>query len=270
MAYGKSIDILWSLDQLVNCLRPFALAAEADLVFESENNEIGISDFPQDLFTTLVTLIGRMISLATPGQSIKVRAGLCCDHKDPFLRVCLGYEGTPTSDFEWLLPVKEISKDKSLDASLPEQEKNFLLPVFYKEVRKHLQFHFSKPDILMHLLSPQNGKAAAFLGEVNKCIEANISDDKFDANSLSRLMHVSRIQLYRKLKPLIKQSPADYIRSLRLQRAKELLETTDLRVSEVAFQTGFQSPSHFTQVFIQNYGVRPSLFSRRTKRVTNG
>jgi len=267
MAHGKSIDILWSLNQFINSLRPFALAANVDLVFDCENNDLGISDFPKDLFTNLVTSIARMISSAKPGQSIKVTAGLSCDHKSPTLYVHLECDG---NDFEWLLPVNDLSKDENPDATLPTQEKIFLLPVFYKEARKHLQFHFSKPDILIDLLSSQNGKAAAFLAEVNKCIEANISDDRFDANSLSRLMHVSRIQLYRKLKPLIKQSPADYIRSLRLQRAKELLETTDLRVSEVAFQTGFQSPSHFTQVFIQNYGVRPSLFSRSTRHVTNG
>lgn len=78
-----------------------------------------------------------------------------------------------------------------------------------------------------------------------------------------------RTQLYRKLQPIIRQAPGCYIQTLRIQKAKELLETTDMRVGEVAFKTGFQTPSHFTRIFIKHYGVRPSLFCRQTKNVTN-
>jgi transcriptional regulator GlxA family with amidase domain len=49
---------------------------------------------------------------------------------------------------------------------------------------------------------------------------------------------------------------------MRLQRAKELLETTDLTVSEIAFKTGFQTASHFTKIFQKQYGILPSVFRR--------
>ena len=290
MASGKSVDILSTLHQLVDSLKPFADAKEVRLSFHSEENEVGIGYLPRDLLSGLMMLITRLIDFSKPGNSIKLSAELLHCNGDASLQVSLTSEGISAEDltivrgdcrtfladllsegnsFEWLLPVEELAAQRNQKINLKIEEPVFSLPVFYKELRKHLQFHFSKPDKLMELLSRQNERAAAFLKEVNECILANISDDKFDANKLSRLMHMSRIQLYRRLKPLIKQSPADYIRSVRLQKAKELLETTDLRVGEVAFRTGFQSPSHFTQVFIQNYGVRPSLFSRKARKVTN-
>jgi AraC-like DNA-binding protein len=290
MASEKSIDILRTLYQLVDSLKPFADAEEVNLRFHSEENRVGIGYLPSDLLMGLMILVVRMIDFSRAGHSIQISAELIHCNGDATLRVMLKNEKISTRDltkikdncksfladlrvegnsFEWLLPVKEFAEHGDQKTNLKTEEPVFSLPVFYKELRKHLQFHFSKPDKLMELLSRQNERAATFLKEVNQCILTNISDDKFDANRLSRLMHMSRIQLYRRLKPLIKQSPADYIRSLRLQKAKELLETTDLRVGEVAFQTGFQSPSHFTQVFIQNYGVRPSLFSRKARKVTN-
>ena len=97
-----------------------------------------------------------------------------------------------------------------------------------------------------------------------------MEEDGFDTNRLSEEMHLSRAQLFRRLKPLIRQAPGSYIKTVRLEKAKELLETTDLRVGEVAFKTGFQTQSHFTRVFIQHYGVKPSLFCRYNQNATNG
>jgi transcriptional regulator GlxA family with amidase domain len=75
---------------------------------------------------------------------------------------------------------------------------------------------------------------------------------------------LSRTQLFRRIKSLIKQAPAHYIKTIRLQRAKELLEATDCTVSEIAFKTGFQTISHLTKVFKKQYGTAPSVF-RLTK-----
>jgi transcriptional regulator GlxA family with amidase domain len=71
------------------------------------------------------------------------------------------------------------------------------------------------------------------------------------------------------LKSLIQQAPANYIKIIRLQKAKELLETTDLTVGEVVFRTGFQTLSHFTHIFQKQYGVLPSVFRRSNISATN-
>jgi transcriptional regulator GlxA family with amidase domain len=97
----------------------------------------------------------------------------------------------------------------------------------------------------------------------------HLHQEGFDATALSREMAMSRAQLFRKLKPIISQPPASYIKAIRLQKAKELLETSDLTVSEVAYKTGFKTPSHFTKVFTEKFGLRPSVFATATVHATN-
>lgn len=143
------------------------------------------------------------------------------------------------------------------------------IPDYYAEIRKRLRSHFTKSDNLVETLSKSNPREAAFLKKVNELIEANIESNQFDANHLSELMNMSRTQLFRRLKPIIRQSPGSYIRMIKLQKAKQLFESTDLRISEVAYRTGFETASHFTKVFTKQYGVKPSLFCRKKENATN-
>lgn len=140
---------------------------------------------------------------------------------------------------------------------------------FYLEIQNRLRSHFNKAENLLDALKG-NPAEAAFLKRVNNVIENNIAQPQLDVNKLAALMNMSRTQLFRKLKPIIRQSPSGYIRSLRLQRAKELLENSDYRVSEVAFLTGFETPSNFTKVFVKAFGVKPSALSRHKPDDTNG
>ena len=168
----------------------------------------------------------------------------------------------------------EIEVDLHLEQSIvavPEERVNGpnYIPDYYAEIRKRLRSHFTKSDNLVETLSRSNPREAAFLKRVNDFIEANIESNQFDTNHLSELMNMSRTQLFRRLKPIIRQSPGSYIRMIKLQKAKQLFETTDLRISEVAYRTGFETASHFTKVFTKQYGVKPSLFCRRKENATN-
>ena len=121
----------------------------------------------------------------------------------------------------------------------------------------------------MEALSRSNPLEAAFLKKVNELIVSNMETHQFDTNHLSEIMNLSRTQLFRRLKPIVQQSPGSYIRMIKLQKAKELFETTDLRISEVAYKTGFETASHFTKVFTKQYGVKPSLFCKKKDNATN-
>ena len=70
-------------------------------------------------------------------------------------------------------------------------------------------------------------------------------------------MNLSRVQLYRKVKSITDSSPVEILRTARLNRAYQLLLTTDLSVSEVAYKVGFTSPSYFTKCFKDEYGKVP-------------
>ena len=136
------------------------------------------------------------------------------------------------------------------------------LPEFYSEVRKRLRSHFTKAENLVSFLQIHHPKDALFLQKVHALIEKNMENELFDSSSLAIALHMSRTQLFRRLKPIIQQAPATYIKSVRLQKAKTLLETTNLTVGEVCYQTGFQSQSHFSKIFTTKYGLCPSLFRR--------
>ncbi|MBL7862714.1 MAG: helix-turn-helix transcriptional regulator [Cyclobacteriaceae bacterium] len=165
----------------------------------------------------------------------------------------------------------EIQLGKALNGSVVETvpQKNLSDNNFYLEIQHRLRSHFNKTENLLDALK-SNPIEAAFLTRVNRIIHENMSNVKFDVNRLAELMNMSRTQLFRRLKPIIRQSASGYIRSLRLQKAKQLLETTEHRVSEVAYMTGFETPSNFTKVFVKAFGMKPSSISRYKPPETNG
>lgn len=98
---------------------------------------------------------------------------------------------------------------------------------------------------------------SSFLKLVQTTLETHISDENFGIAELCELLNISRTQLHRKLKKLTGLSTSHYIRSLRLEIAREILESSDLNVSEVAFKVGFSSPSYFSKVFKVQFGYTP-------------
>ena len=98
----------------------------------------------------------------------------------------------------------------------------------------------------------------AFLQKVNGIIEDNLSEAEFSVNELSEKMLMSRSQLFRKLKALTGKSIVAYLRSARLHKAKELLQTGAFNISEVAFQVGFNDPLYFSRAFSQEFGYPPT------------
>ena len=142
-------------------------------------------------------------------------------------------------------------------------------PFNYINFVKGIKTHFSRLNNSMERLAETKPKEATFLTSINNCILKNLEDERFDANALSCAMAMSRAQLLRRLKSITGNSPAYYIKNLRLAKAKELLETTDVTISEAAFQTGFNSPSNFTKVFTEKYGITPSQFRRPKRNATN-
>ena len=96
-----------------------------------------------------------------------------------------------------------------------------------------------------------------FHQEVRIIIQNNLNDPDFDIITLSRLMGISRSQLYRKIKKKTGISTASYIRQIRLQASKELLQTTDWSIANIAKAVGFNSASYFTSSFKEAFGHSP-------------
>ncbi|MEM1320859.1 MAG: ATP-binding protein [Bacteroidota bacterium] len=96
-----------------------------------------------------------------------------------------------------------------------------------------------------------------FLTNLLQAIEQHMSDEGFGVEQLSQAAGMSRSQLHRKLKALTGQSPSSFMRSIRLQRAYQLLEKEAGTASEIAFQVGFSNANYFFKSFKNQFGITP-------------
>ena len=98
----------------------------------------------------------------------------------------------------------------------------------------------------------------AFMKKVAEVLEEHLSDEEFGIQELCETLGMSRSQLYRKFSALTDTSVNQFIQNLRLNKARQLLRSSNLNVSEVAYDTGFKNPSHFSRVYSKRFGVAPS------------
>ena len=99
--------------------------------------------------------------------------------------------------------------------------------------------------------------ASLFITRFKEVVESRLTDSDLSVEVLAADMNLSRVQLYRKVKSLTGSTPVELVRTARLNRAYQLLLTTDKSVSEVAYQVGFSAPSYFTKCFKEEYGMLP-------------
>jgi AraC-like DNA-binding protein len=104
-----------------------------------------------------------------------------------------------------------------------------------------------------------------FLKRICELVEHNLEDGGFGCKHLAKKMHLSVSQLFRKIKRLENKSTANYIRSIRLEFAKKMLEDSSLSVSEIAFKTGFTDPSYFIRSFLKEFGITPGKIRNNKK-----
>lgn len=123
------------------------------------------------------------------------------------------------------------------------------------EDKEHPAITVVTPEEQAHL---EAGADARFLEKLRHLVQEQMGNSDLSVETLADKMGVSRVQLYRKVKTLTGRTPVDIIRLSRLNRSKVLLETTDMNVSEVAYEVGFTAPSYFTKCFKDEFGISPS------------
>jgi DNA-binding response OmpR family regulator len=97
-------------------------------------------------------------------------------------------------------------------------------------------------------------------------VEKNMANADFSVEDLSHELGMSRVHLYKKLLSLTGKSPLEFIRTVRLKRAAQLLEKSQLTVSEVAYQVGFNNPKYFTKYFKEEFQVLPSQYAAQKQK----
>ena len=100
----------------------------------------------------------------------------------------------------------------------------------------------------------------AWLQQAIDYVDKNIADEHYSVEQLSNDLCMSRMTLYRKIQSATGQKPTEFIRTIRLRRAAELLREGRLTITEISYATGFSSVSYFSRCFRTMYGVAPTQF----------
>ena len=151
---------------------------------------------------------------------------------------------------------------KPFDAIMLELKVNNLLKTrksLIEKFKKDLILEPTKPEVVSH--------DEIFLHRAIGLVEAHINDSDYSINDFVNEMGMSRSALYRKLKALTDQSITEFIRTIKLKRAGQLILQTQLNISEIAFDLGFNDLKHFRKSFQKLFDELPSEY--RTKHITD-
>ena len=126
--------------------------------------------------------------------------------------------------------------------------------------RKKLQEKFSKFEFHNAVAENKmlNNYDKKFMIKVGEVIEKHISEEEFNMEKFCSELAMSRSQIHRKLTALTGKSTALYIRSVKLSKAKKMIEEKSGNISEIAYSLGFSSPAYFTRCFRLEFGYPPS------------
>lgn len=102
-----------------------------------------------------------------------------------------------------------------------------------------------------------------FLARLTALLEENISNGDLSVDDVARLMGMSRSVYFKKIKALTGIGPNDYFKSLRLQRAAELLDAGELSITEISYSIGIADSHYFSKCFKQKFGVTPTEYRNR-------
>lgn len=131
------------------------------------------------------------------------------------------------------------------------------------EIRQALRKKFREKVVLEPADIPLSSADARFLKRLMDTIEKRMAEPDCDTETLAGDMCLSRMQLNRKVHALSGQSTHEFLKIQRLKRAERLLRHHHGNISEIGYEVGFASPSHFGQAFKERFGMTPSEYAEK-------
>ncbi len=166
-------------------------------------------------------------------------------------------EGLETGADDFITKPFDIDELRTRIRNLIEQRKK-LQQWILKEIKKPGIDHIlsiDPPDL--------TSMDQQFYKRLTKIVLDNISNPEFKVENLVAEMNMSHSQLHRKMVALTSQTANQFIRSVRLTRAAELISNKTATVTEIAFDTGFNNLSYFAKCFREQFGVLPSEYNKQ-------
>jgi YesN/AraC family two-component response regulator len=233
-------------------IRAFIKTRMADLfdITEAASGEEGLSLAFENIPDLIVT------DLMLPGKDgLYVTDKLKSDIRTSHIPVImLTAKGSLENQLEGLKQKADAYLVKPFNLDLLEQTIRNLI-----RNREMLREHYSS-ELPVDLQRATSSKKMdrKFLNEFSAIVEANIANENFGVDELSRAIGISKAQLYRKVKAVLGLNINDYILNVRLQKAKHLLNQPELSINEISFKVGFSSQAYFSTVFKSKFGITPS------------
>ena len=159
----------------------------------------------------------------------------------------------------------EAGADAYIEKPYDEEELSVRVRTLLDQ-RERLKFRYSSHSDDNASDSDARGysvKDQAFLDRFNEVVEASFAKGKVDCEAIASELCVGRVQLNRKIKAITGYKTTEYIHELRLSKAKELLDTTDMSIGDIALKCGVEDVGYFSTLFRKAVGMTPTAWRNR-------
>ncbi len=168
------------------------------------------------------------------------------------------------------IPIILISGDNSDDTEITSYScgaNDFISKPFNPEaltfkINALLSFASNKKNPGEKFVLPESSDEA-IVKKIMDIMNENLNNPDYSVDLIAQELGLSRTQFWRKTKHAFNKSPGDLIRDIRLQKAKEMLESGNYRISEIAYNVGFNDPRYFSRCFSQQFGISPSDYHKK-------
>jgi CheY-like chemotaxis protein len=185
-------------------------------------------------------------------------------------------EDLETSHIPFLLLTAKDNIDSKIEGIGSGADYYFSKPINFKllcltiknifELRQKFKNHYAKDHLIEVRELVHSVRDKEFIDKLLVYITANMADPYLDADFLSAEMCMSKTKLYNKIKHITGQSIGEFIRSMRLQKAKEIMIHEDVFITDVMYRVGIQTQSYFTRAFKKEFGKTPTQFIQEIKQ----
>jgi signal transduction histidine kinase/DNA-binding response OmpR family regulator len=260
-----------SLEQLVDCKKPVVLILEDNKellgfiksIFEEEYIVLVAEDGEAGLELAMHTIPDLVITdvMMPKIDGVKLCKKLKQDFRTSHVPVImLTALSSKQHEKEGILVGADEYLTKPFDPSVLKIRGDQLLATRRLLKEKYSHENFLKSNTIPKTHTTPDDK---FLAKLVSTIEENIADPEFGTLSISREVGVSRTQLYRKMAALTEMTVKEFIRSIRLKKAAELIVLDRLSISEAAYAVGFQQVAYFRKCFKEMFGMTPSEYAKK-------
>lgn len=130
------------------------------------------------------------------------------------------------------------------------------------EQRENLFARFSATPTLARPQLPMGDKDKEFADKLAEVAQRQLDNSEFTVDDFAAEMALGRTIFFKKVKGVTGYAPKEYLRVIRMKKAAELLLTTDMTITEIAFSVGISDPAYFNKCFKAQFGKAPSVYQK--------